>query len=73
MASLDANSTESLYQILFSMCKDGVAVMLITHDINEALKYSDKILHMDHVMRFFGTTQEYMQSEIFSMWRGTCL
>ena len=73
MASLDANSTEALYQILFSMCKDGVAVMLITHDINEALKYSDKILHMDHVMRFFGTTQEYMQSEIFSMWRGTCL
>ncbi len=44
--------------------KHGVAVIMVSHDIAGAVKYSDKILHIGHKVEFFGTTDEYKKTEL---------
>ena len=37
---------------------------MVSHDIAGAVKYSDKVLHIGSSVEFFGTTQEYLESEL---------
>ncbi len=43
--------------------KHGVAVIMVSHDIAGAVKYSDKILHIGNSVEFFGTTDDYKKTE----------
>lgn len=68
MASVDAGSSEELYKILLDMQKSGVAIIMITHDIPAAIRCSNRILHIDHTDLFFGSVEDYIKSEVFSVW-----
>jgi len=37
---------------------------MVSHDIDNALKYSNKILHMKDFEYFYGTRKDYVQSEL---------
>lgn len=63
-AGLDPMMTNELYNLLDSINKQGVTVIMISHDISSAVKYAGKILHMHTSPVFFGTTEEYRKSEI---------
>ena len=42
--------------------KDGVTIIMISHDISAAVRYATHILHIGaHV--FFGTKEDYLASE----------
>ncbi len=43
--------------------KDKITIIMISHDLNDALKYATHILHIGSVI-FFGTKNEYLNSEI---------
>lgn len=62
VAGLDPVVTEEMYRIIEELNqKDGMTIIMISHDIEAAVKYAGKILHIaDHV--FFGTTDEYIKS-----------
>ena len=46
-ASLDNHIASRLYDIIDRLNKeDGIAVIMISHDVQSAVKYADKILHM---------------------------
>lgn len=57
-SGLDPLVTSQMYSLIADLNKDGIAVIMISHDIQAALTYASHILHMsDNV--FFGTKEEY--------------
>ena len=35
---------------------------MVSHDVSSALWYADHILHLENSMRFFGTTEQYLET-----------
>lgn len=62
VSGLDPKVTSEMYQLIEKLNKDGITVIMISHDLSAALSYADKILHIGQNV-FFGTKQEYLQSE----------
>ena len=44
--------------------KRGLTVVMISHDVDAALSYADRILHMAHGVTFLGTPEAYRQSPL---------
>lgn len=62
-AGLDPMVTEDMYGLIRELNKDGITVIMISHDIAAAAAYASHILHIDKTV-FFGTRNAYLQSEI---------
>lgn len=59
VAGLDPKVTADMYALIDSLNKnDGVTVIMISHDIDKALRYASHILHIGTDI-FFGTRAEY--------------
>lgn len=70
-ASLDPAATAELYQIIKDLNqKRGVTVIMVSHDIKNAVAYGTKILHMATHVQFFGSTEEYVKTEAFKRLSG---
>ncbi len=63
-AGLDPSATKELNDLLLHLNRDhGVTVIIISHDIHTSLMYATKILHLKDTVKFFGTPDEYRNSE----------
>ena len=71
VAGLDPVATGEMYNILklINLC-DGVTVVMVSHDVNAALRYATRILHLGHEQLFFGTVAEYEKSGALRRLRG---
>jgi len=56
-AALDTEAANEMYELISSVNRDGTAVIMVTHDIKSALKYSNLILKI-----VFGTNEEFLQA-----------
>jgi zinc transport system ATP-binding protein len=63
-AGLDPLMSADLYSILLALNKQGITIVMISHDITSAVKYGNKILHMYVSPLFFGATADYVRSDI---------
>ncbi len=62
VAGLDPKAMAELYDLIEILNKEGVTVIMISHDIAVAIKYANKVLHVDN-HTFFGTKEEYLKSD----------
>ena len=63
VSGLDPKVTLEMYELIAKLNReDGVTIIMISHDINAALKYASHILHVSHNV-FFGTREEYLKSD----------
>lgn len=63
VAGLDPVATADLYDLIKKINKDmDITVIMVSHDIHEAMKCASHILHLSHEQVFFGTTQDYMSN-----------
>lgn len=61
-AGLDPKVTAELYSLIEKLNrKDGVTILMISHDIHAAVRYASHILHIGQEV-FFGTKEAYLQS-----------
>ena len=65
VTGLDPIATQELYNLikLINLC-DGISVIMVSHDIHEAVRYATKILHLGHTQLFFGSAAEYRDSSL---------
>lgn len=64
-AGLDPMVTAELYALMEKLNKErGVTVMMVSHDIQSAVRFASKILHMQTKALFFGTPAEYQKTAI---------
>ena len=60
VAGLDPKVTADMYALIDSLNKhDGVTIIMISHDVDKALKYASHILHIG-TDNFFGTKEDYL-------------
>ena len=66
VSGLDPAATAEMYKTIEELNKkDGMTVIMISHDISAAVKYASHILHLAHTPRFFGRTEDYVKSDVF--------
>ena len=64
-AGLDPLVTKELYTTVRHLCDEhGMTVIMVSHDIPSAMKYSDRILHLATSVKFIGTTEEYSKTPL---------
>lgn len=63
VSGLDPKVTADMYSLIKELNADGITVIMISHDITEAVKYATHILHLGK-NQFFGTKEEYIKSGI---------
>ncbi|MBQ7839956.1 MAG: ABC transporter ATP-binding protein [Lachnospiraceae bacterium] len=61
---LDPLATEEFYHLLLELNKKHqITVIMVSHAIQEALEHADHILYLSQESHFFGTTENFMDSE----------
>ncbi len=61
-SALDPLATADFYSIVKALSQEGMAVIMVSHDINSAVRNATHILHLSSDSFFFGTTHQYMHS-----------
>ncbi len=65
VAGLDPVVTQELYRLIADINKNtGITIIMVSHDINSAVKYASHILHLKTKQAFFGTTAGYLNSAV---------
>lgn len=67
VTGLDVMAAQALYDILDQLNKEGMAIVMVTHDLQKACMHSKKIIHIGSGDYFFGSVEEYMDSEYSSV------
>ncbi len=61
VSGLDPRATIDMYELIEKLNKDGVSIIMISHDLTAALHYASHILHIGSEV-FFGTKAEFLKS-----------
>ncbi len=65
VSGLDPNVSFDLYNILKDLNNNNkMTIIMVSHDIPAALRFATHILHIGTSQVFFGTTEEYKNSDI---------
>lgn len=70
ITGLDINITKEMYSIIRKINEEGITIIMVSHDINFAINNANKILHMQKECKFFGTVNEYINSNIYKNFIG---
>lgn len=64
VSGLDPKVTREMYRLIAELNKkDGITIIMISHDINATVNYASHILYIGKEI-FFGTKDEYLKSNI---------
>ncbi|MCR5031626.1 MAG: metal ABC transporter ATP-binding protein [Lachnospiraceae bacterium] len=66
VAGLDPKVTMEMYKLIQTLNKEGVTVIMISHDIEAACLYASHILHIGEEI-FYGTKEAYRESNAGAM------
>ena len=70
VTGLDPAAALEFYDTIKELNKEGVTIVMVTHDIKNALTYATHILHLEQENDFFGTVEEYKKSNVSNMFLG---
>lgn len=62
VTGLDAASQNELYGRVDLLNRNGMTVIMITHDISRSVAYADNILHLSEDSYYFGTAENYVKT-----------
>ncbi|HZJ77246.1 MAG TPA: ABC transporter ATP-binding protein [Clostridia bacterium] len=63
ITGLDPLAKKELYELIKKInIQKNVTIIMVSHDIGTAVKYANKILHLDAGVVFFGTSEDYVNS-----------
>lgn len=63
VAGLDPKVTSEMYNLIENLNKDGITIIMISHDIAAAIRYASHILHIGTAV-FYGSKEEYLESDV---------
>ena len=70
-AALDPIVTEEVYEMTAKLNREhGLSVIMVSHDVMAATKYANRILHIKHEQLFFGSTEEYLATDLAKAYIG---
>ena len=57
--------TAEFYQLIRDLNREGLTIIMVSHDIHAAVRYASHILHVEKEKSFIGTTKEYIRSDFW--------
>ncbi len=64
VTGLDPKAQTDLYELIAKLNSEGITIIMVSHDVNAAVKYASHILHIGNKKQlFFGTINDYVKSE----------
>lgn len=64
VTGLDPSATEEMYELIENLNKEGITIIMISHDIDAAMKHATHILHIDSKNKpFYGTKEHFVHSK----------
>ncbi len=71
VTGLDPLVTSEIYSIIGKINqKHRITIIMVSHDVDMAVKWSNKILHVKHTVQFFGKTTDYSKSALGKSFMG---
>ena len=71
ITGLDPSAIAEFYEIIRKLNREeGVAILMVSHDVANVVKEADKILHLKRKVLFYGTTKEYLKSNAGYIYTG---
>ena len=71
VTGLDPAASLEFYETIQALNKkENVTIIMVSHDIKNALNYATHILHLEQENDFFGTVEEYKKSNVSNMFLG---
>ncbi len=64
IAGLDPLAMSEMYRMIADLNREGVAVVMVSHDVSAAVSYADHILHISRTTTFFGSTEGYLKTPV---------
>lgn len=58
ITGLDPQATEEMYSLIKKLNENGITIIMISHDVEAALKYAKHVLHIGKTV-FFGDVKDY--------------
>ncbi len=63
-AGLDPVVTKDMYDLIEELNKKGITIIMVSHDIQAAVTYANKILHVSDTPEFFEDKKSFMSGRI---------
>ena len=63
VTGLDPKAQSELYEIIAKLNRDGITIIMVSHDMN-IVRYASHILHIGRKQLFFGKKEDYLKSRI---------
>lgn len=71
VTGLDPAAQTELYRLISHLNHHyKMTILMISHDISAAFRYSNKILHLEENHYFYGSLSEYKGSSFYQSWKG---
>jgi len=70
VAGLDPVATQELYRLIEGIHNEGIAVIMVSHDIRTAVRYATHILHLAGHPLYFGPCEGYRNSKAGRLFLG---
>lgn len=62
VTGLDPHAQIEFYELIADLNRQGISIIMVSHDINSTIKYASHILHISKKQLFFGTSADYLKS-----------
>ena len=69
VSGLDPQAAEDMYALLNRLNKDGMTIMMISHDLGQAMNAASHVLQIGKDL-FFGTKEEYLKNGFMNPGKG---
>lgn len=67
LSGLDAKAAAEFYELLKDINQNmGITIVMVSHDVQSALKYASHILHLENRQVYFGSSSEYQKAVLRS-------
>ena len=65
VSGLDPRAQLELYELVRDLNRKlHITIIMVSHDVRQALPYANKVLHLAHKQIFFGGREEYLETEL---------
>lgn len=65
VTGLDPKAQNDLYELIAKLNKEGITIIMVSHDVHAAVRYASHVLHIgSRKQLFFGTKEKYMNSKL---------
>lgn len=62
VSGLDPKATQEFYALLEGVNREGMAILMVSHDIKSALGSAKQVLHLQQTQMYFGPAEDYAKT-----------